>query len=347
MRNNYHLLFTILNVLLLSACGIRNVSISLIQPGAITLPPELRSVALVNRALPANVKANIIEAVLTDENLGQDKNGRQQVLSGVLDLLRNSPRLNCKLTTLEMQGWGTGTDFPAPLDWSQIQQICNEYQTDGVVALETFDTDCIITNAEAVDVKKTDKDGKEKVVKEFRVKETVVVKLGFRIYDLKNRQISDQHNDVYTMYWSAKGSNPMDALANLLDKRNAINQTCYNAGLNYGKRITPLRTFILREYYKRGGNSEMQRASRMVELNDWNGAAFVWKSLLSSGKRKTAGRSAFNLAVANEVGGDLEAAKDWARKAYTEFNIKRAQNYEYLINQRLREEELLKKQMSQ
>ena len=62
-------------------------------------------------------------------------------------------------------------------------------------------------------------------------------------------------------------------------------------------------------------------------------------------KRRIAGRAAFNIAVAYEVLGDLEKAREWASKSYVEFNEKRGNDYYNILVYRIREEAEIRRQV--
>ena len=83
---------------------------------------------------------------------------------------------------------------------------------------------------------------------------------------------------------------------------------------------------------------------RRSEVADWNGAIEAWSKVLNA-KRRIAGRATFNIAVAYEVLGDLEKAKEWAAKSYTDFREKRGNDYYNDLVYRIREEAEIRRQV--
>jgi tetratricopeptide (TPR) repeat protein len=79
---------------------------------------------------------------------------------------------------------------------------------------------------------------------------------------------------------------------------------------------------------------------------DWNGAIESWTRALEA-RRKIAGRAAYNIAVGWEVLGEIEKAKEWASRAYTEYNDKMAKDYYDQLVYRQREEEIIRRQIPQ
>lgn len=69
-----------------------------------------------------------------------------------------------------------------------------------------------------------------------------------------------------------------------------------------------------RIYYD-GGCVEMRDAAVCVRENDWQGAYDLWKSLFDHSKsNKLKIKSAFNLALASEMQGDLPQAEKWMKE---------------------------------
>jgi Flp pilus assembly protein TadD len=59
---------------------------------------------------------------------------------------------------------------------------------------------------------------------------------------------------------------------------------------------------------------------------------------------KVAGRAYYNMAIINEINGDLEAAVSWAQKAYSDYRNKRGLRYVRILENRKYNEEVLEYQ---
>ncbi|MBC7451195.1 MAG: hypothetical protein H7259_06870 [Cytophagales bacterium] len=333
-------------ILFLSSCsGTRTINLSLMKPAIITLDRSITTIALLNRALPADKQTNRIESVITGEGINQDKQGRQHLLEGLNYAFSQSPNLKGVLLTDELTGDGSGTTFPAPLTWDVIEKICQENHTDAVIALETYDSDCIITNV-AGQVTTTNAFGVSIPNIQYHANQKITIKAGFRIYDLKNRKIADEYTYSYWRSWDANANNIAQALSGLINKGLAINQTCYEAGGFYEKRISPTWINEQRMLYTRAGNSPMAVGSRMAIVGNWTEASTYWQqALTTSTKRKLLGRATYNLALSSEVAGDLFAAKDWISKSYGMYNNPNAPQYQSVLNRRYNELIRLNQQM--
>jgi hypothetical protein len=76
----------------------------------------------------------------------------------------------------------------------------------------------------------------------------------------------------------------------------------------------------------------------MMETNDWDRAIEALEKAVETGKIKTKGRAAHNLAIVHEIIGDLETAKKWASDAWGLYGEKRSRDYGYLLTRRINEQ---------
>lgn len=334
------------SLLFFAACT-KNVYVSVMKPAPLTVPRHIQTVAIINRTLPENKTANIIEGILTGEMPGQDKQGAFEALAGLNSRLQSTTRFTPILTNIKLKGSGSGGILPEPMSWREISEICEANQADAVISLETYDSDFIVTHANKLEEKK-DKDGNVVKKKVFYANGVATVKLGFRLYDPSNNSISDQFTFTHTMNWSTSGSSPIQAAAGLIGRNQAINQASQAGGTRYGSRISPAWVRVRREFYKKAkGAPQMKVAERKASVNDWEGAEQIWKQVVDRNLGKTSGKAAYNIAVAKEVMGDLYGAKEWAKIAYTDYNIKKAVDYTYVLNRRIRDQEILEEQMGE
>jgi hypothetical protein len=320
----------------LSSCSsLITLNLKMLEPGAISLGPDIGTVALVNRALPAPTsKVNNVVDILTSQSLNHDLQGRQEILEGLNSALQQSPRLKGLLASAQYKGDMTGTLFPAPLSWDTINKICMDNQTDAVIALETFHTDLNITH-ETGNVQMTNQFGISLPSVQFYATQKVTVKVGFRIYNPKNQTIVDQYTYSYWRTWGTQATSLGEAIAALENRQLCVNQACNTTGTLYEKRISPTWNYEQRSLWKKAGRSPMAVGSRMAIVGNWDEAVKNWNQVLAtSTNRKTCGRAAYNLALASEINGDLLGAKNWISKSYGQYNNQQAEYYQNTINRR-------------
>ena len=335
-------------LIFISSCSsFINMNVTMLEPGGVYLNPGINTIALVNRAISVPKKENRIEAIVTMEGENEDKQGRQQILEGLNAALIQSPRLKSKITGIELKGDGTGTTFPAPISWDSVALLCNQNGVDALLALETYDSDCIITHTTG-NVQVNNAFGIPIPTVQFNVTQKIIIKAGFRLYDPKTRIIVDQYTFSYWQTYTSQGSGLGEAIAALANRQLSVNQTSSDAGYYYEKHLSPSFMTERRHLYKKAGSSPLAIGSRMAIVGNWAEATDYFKQALQSGtNRKTCGRAAYNLALAAEIKGDLFEAKNWISKSYGEYNNSQAPYYQNTLNRRYNDMMKLNQQMQQ
>jgi hypothetical protein len=69
---------------------------------------------------------------------------------------------------------------------------------------------------------------------------------------------------------------------------------------------------------------------------NWQEAIEIWEELVDNAKRKAAGRTCLNIAVAHEVLGNTDLALDWAKRSYEDYKDKLGKNYTKVLLKRKR-----------
>ncbi|MDO1450031.1 DUF6340 family protein [Rhodocytophaga aerolata] len=343
MKNIYKV-FYLLPVVFLSSC-MTSTYLKVMRPAQVTIAPHIKKVAIVNRTIPENKVANVVEGFLTGEFPGQDKQNIQAAMGGLQENLRNSPRYEMIVTNEELKGSGSGGSFPVPLQWTLVNELSLKYQADAILAIETYDSDFIVTKG-SKNTKKVTEKGDTILVPEYYAEGVATVKIGYRLYDAKQKTITDQYHLNRNNRWYAKGNSIQDAVVQLIDSKAAIQKVSHMTGLAYGARISPTWYTVEREFYKKSKkDANFGIGSRRARVNDWEGAADYWLKATQSPNAKVAGKAAFNLALAYEVLGDLENAKTWVNRSYTDFGNKKARRYASVLDQRQWEAQKLAQQL--
>lgn len=333
-------------LLTLASCSTMNVTLTVLEPAQINVPRGIRSLAVVNRSLPAKEEKvkNVLEGVITGEGLFADRAGSFECVRGVADGLVSSPRFTVVVPP-ENELKGTGTrQFPAPLDWNTVERICRQNQTDALLSLEVFDSNNLYSDRKE---QRTRKENDREVKYEVTITHVRSnIESGWRIYDPANRQIIDE--SIFTDYreWEAEGRSHKEALVNLPPQNEIVKQAGYFAGTQYARRISPSWIHTGREMYKKG-NDDMKYAKRLAQTNRWEEAADVWRKYTDDPDSKLAGRACYNMALAAEIAGNLQEAIEWAEKSYVRYNNKKAREYSYILKNRLNRQQRLDEQMGE
>ncbi len=326
------------------SCSRRSAPISILKPAELTLPRDVESMTTLDRSKPSGTLWTIAEALLTGEAIGQDREGRRMAIQALGSGLTRTPRFKVISSGLEWEGSRSGSRFPMPLPWSEVESICRQYNTDVLVALEMFDSD---TPIQVRKEKRKDKEGKEYT--EFIVEQQVHIRTGWRIYDPQHRIILDEHVTTAHKMFSNSGRDSTQVIRARRWQREDVRAIAVMAGQAYARRIAPLWINESRSYFVKGAPEEKllyQKANAWVKLGNWEEAYSIYLDLHDRQKMpKWAGRTAFNLAVASEQLGRLDEALNWSEKAYVQYQLRSARSYNQLLQRRTYDETRLHRQM--
>ena len=328
----------------LASCKTQELYLNVIEPAPVTLPPYIKSVGVINRSMPTDeTKAiDIIDKALSLEGTNLDKEGARESIKGLSDELLNNKRFDVIKTLNEIDFRTPRMQlFPVPLSWEIVAQICTEEGTDALFSLEKFDTDTRINYSNRkVDIK-TPLGSIPGI--EHQANMETIVKTGWRIYDPASMMILDEYIYQESIVFSGRGLNPLLAAAALIGRKDAVNEVSYKAGSGYALRILPYNLRVMRDYYVKGTNN-FKIARRKAQLGKWDEAGELWHRETENSSMKIAGRATYNMAIINEINGDLDSALRWAQKAWEEYNVKLALRYVRILENRKYKNEVLKKQ---
>ena len=314
------------------------------EPAPVTLPSYIKKVGVINRSMPTDeTKAfDALDKALSLEGANLDKIGAAESILGLSDELLSNNRFT-EVKTLSNIDFRTSglSQFPSPLSWEIVAQVCKENGTDALFSLEKFDTDTKISYSNRkVDIK-TPLGTVPSL--EHQANMETIVKTGWRIYDPAEKMILDEYINQESFTSSGRGINPLLAAAALTGRKDAVNQVSNKAGHGYAFRIIPFRVRVMRDYYVKGTNN-FKIARRKAQVGKWDEAGDLWKKETDNSKLKVAGRAAYNMAIINEINGDLNSALKWAQKSYEDYNNKLALRYVHILENRQYKSGVLKMQ---
>jgi len=329
--------------IMFSCSSMNSLTIPVIEPAPVYLPSSVQSVGIINRSLPSdqNKQMDDIDKFLSVEGKNFDIDGANASVQGLFDELKKNERF-AELKIIEVENLknpGMGV-FPAPLTWSQVSQICEQQEVDALFALSFYDTDAKV-NYNANPVKINTPLGVSLPMVETEVTIRTLVKSGWRVYDPSNEIIQDEFLLNSEQVSSGRGINPMNAAQAIIGRKEAVMQISNRLGQDYALRILPYRHRVNREYYVKGTDN-FEVGKRRAQTGNWDGAAELWEKETTNSKAKIAGQAYYNMAIINEINGNLEEAIDWASKAYSDYSNKPALDYVRILKNRLYRDQQLR-----
>ncbi len=318
----------------LFSCKTNPVYLTVTEPAPVSIPGHIKKVGIINRSILSdeNKILNTIDQVLSEKGSELDKEGAKESIRGVTDALLQNNRFSqvIFLDKVDFKSARAGV-FSSPLSWDVIEKTCRENNLDALFVLELFDTDSKISYS-TTPVKVKTPLGDIPAI-EHHAQMVTLVRTGWRIYDPKIKTILDEFPVSESLVFNGSGINPVVAAAALMNRKEAVKQTGYKGGQSYAYRILPYSIRVSREYYVKG-NDNFKIAKRMARVGNWNDAAELWKKEITNPSTKIMGRACYNMAIINEINGDLDAAIDWAQKAYVYSNKRLAMNYVNILKNR-------------
>lgn len=337
------LAINLIGLLVFSSCRTtQGMQIEVQRPATISVDPKIKSLALLNHSIPG--KAGLIEGTLTLETPKQDKELSNECIRGIDELLRTSARFQVKRCDSSMMASkSTSIDFGGAMNWDQVDSICKKYETDAVLSLEFFDTDFSVINpaATAVSTVQNVLNGNNA---EIEVTGKATARAGFRLYYPATKTIIYEERYKQDKTWVQRSTNPVEAIARLIKRNDAIIAVSYYSGQSFAHDLVPLYFWEKRMMYigKKGG---MKIGARQALTRDWEGALKTWKEEYESNpKSKIKARAAYNIALAYEVLNDLQNAKLWVQKSYVEGGKDEALYYSNILEKRIRDFGILENQ---
>lgn len=336
-----NLFFILIFSIIISSCKTNLVYMSVMEPAPVFLSNSIKKIGIINRSLPAEKtkKSDDLEKILSLEGKDLDKECADATVNGVQDeLLKNNRFAEIKkINRDDLKTTGLGV-FPASLDWKIVEKICNDNQVDALFSLEMFDTDAKLSYKINNITLSTPLGNVPGIEHEASLQ--TLIKTGWRIYDPVGHTIADEYSMSESINTLGKGINPVTALSAITGRKDAVKNTSGIMGQNYATRIIPYWIRVTRDYYVKGSEN-FKIAKRRAQTGNWDGAAELWLKETTSNNSKAAERACYNMAIINEINGNLDKAIEWAQKSYEDYNNKLALQYVNILkNRKARNNEL-------
>jgi hypothetical protein len=339
------LLPVLLAFLFIGCSSTHIVTMSVKQPAIVEIPQSFQHAGIVNRS-QSTERNNVLERIdqvfsLEGQKLGRE--GALESIKGLREELESIDRFRriiiAESDQLENPTYGV---FPGPLSQESINEICIENDLDGFFSLEFYNTNTSVDyNTRKVTVEGPL--GIEIPALEHLAEVTTEITTGWRIYENRSGTVLDEFITTNIVNLSGSGINPVEAAKAITGRNEAVKQVSYEIGNQYAQSILPYWIRVRRNYFVRG-NDDFKVAKRRAQTGNWDGAAEIWLKETENPKGKIAGRANHNMAIINEINGDVEIAIEYARTAYENFNISESLRYLNILRERQRSLEALSRQ---
>lgn len=327
-------------ILFFASCSSTNgLTMDAKQPAPVYLSKNVTRIGIINRSIPDKKYEafDVIDKILTAEGKELDKKGSITAIENLKSELEKTARMNkvMLIDSVDFKKYGID-QFSAELSWDKINEICQKKQLDAIYELSYFDTDSKI-NYRTITSQVNNNLGIKIPIIEHEATINTLIKSGWRIYDNTEKQLKDIYSTTNTITLSGRGINPLKAFEAILTRKDAVLAVSKNIGIDYTYRIFPYTIRVSRDYYVKG-TKNFEIGKRRAQAGKWDSAAELWLKETSNNDSKIAGRACYNMAIINEINGDLDKAIEWASKSYTDYGDKLALRYLNLLKNRKNKE---------
>lgn len=286
MMKIYTLCAVALMCCLASCSSIQTLTFDQLCPATVNFPERVRNVAVVNN-MPATPEAKRILLTLGEMN-GNGKKSAEMLASSLADSKYFNQVMICDSALNDTHFAGRRI-----LTQKEVQQLAGELDADLI-----FSLDQVGIQTERDELVYPGIAASWPVIK---AKVTPVLS----IYLPERERPIQVIAKTDSLQWDA-GLAPSD--------RQMQEEAASYAAYMLTQMLVPYWKQTERIYYD-GGCVEMRDAAVCVRENDWQGAYDLWKSLFDHSKsNKLKIKSAFNLALASEMQGDLPQAEKWMKE---------------------------------
>lgn len=327
----------LLFLILFSACSAtNNLTLSVTEPAPVYINKNSTKIGIINRSIP-DKKYQVIDAidkVLSLEGKELDKKGSLAAIDALKSQLQKNNYIDKTIVIDSVDFKKYGMDqFANEIPWDILKKIAVKNDIQVIFELSFYDTDANVSYKTNT-VTTTNILGIKVPMIEHEATINTLVKTGWRIYDVVDEKVSDQYFDTKTVTVVGKGLNPLQAYETVVGRKAAVLNISNKIGQNYAYRILPYMIRVSRDYFVKGTNN-FEIGKRNAIAGNWDEAAKFWLQETTNSDPKIAGRAFYNMAISNEINGDLEKALDWATKSYTNYNNKEAKTYITILKQRI------------
>lgn len=314
----------VLLVLTFFSCSSSKFVVDVLEPSLINVPGDIERMLIVNRCLKEEFEKpdQIVQGLIAGEGSVINQAGAKKAIEAVIDDIRYAHGMEPVYTSAVPRADTLDEFFHQALDWSIVEDLCRRYNSDALLSLEVFNTNTYIDygyyqrrkTKDHVKIWSNTRVYNQRIDQIPLARLRVEITAGWRMYYPADKQIIIEELKKHTQLWEFEGKTHKDALRNLPSKIFAVEKAGKLAGIDFSNRLYPKRTTVERVLFIKG-NRDFKTANHYLKQRHWKSAATIWKKHTNDTDNKIASAALFNLAVINEMEGNIEEALRLAKQA--------------------------------
>jgi len=316
--------------------NLEEVEVEVLRPAEINIPPDYYKLLLIeNRDIDHQIS-------IINNNRYYDTKKEMSIedysFENYCDELNYHFRQSPKFEIINKKAFPLKIYKNDSINWDSLQLVCRLNEVDAALLISNCKTEIsIISDMYAYNIFS---------YSFYQYKFLFEIKAEMKFVDPFNKKVLDKITLNSKQKWTEEREykiNITQYCQNIIDNFNI-----YQAQIaeNYAQRISPYWNLELRKYYG-SINSDFNQSIKYVKQNKWNKAQEIWQQYSISTKKNLANRASYNLILAYEMEGNLVKALEQSKKSYIEFRNYYSLQYGELIEERIEDQELLKKQLGE
>ncbi|MCK4629852.1 MAG: hypothetical protein KAT40_00315 [Bacteroidales bacterium] len=310
--------------IVLCSCSTSKFVVDVTKPPSIEIPVDIGRILIANRCLKEEFEKpdEVVKGLIAGEGPVINQAGAKKAVESVIDDIRYAPGMEPVYTSAVPRVDTLDKKFPQSLDWIIVENLCRQYNSDALLSLEVFNTNTYIDygyyqrreTKDHVKIWSNTKVYNKNIDHIPLARLRVEITAGWRIYYPADKQIVVEELKKHTQLWEFEGKTQKEAMRNLPSKMFAVEEAGKLAGIDFSSRLYPKRTTVERVLFIKGSR-DFKIANQHLKQRHWKSAATIWKKYTNDPDNKIASAALFNLAVINEMEGNIEEAFRLAKQA--------------------------------
>jgi hypothetical protein len=302
------------------------IAIQVAVPPKNTISPDIQSIAILNRSMTPgfvnlqnySIEKSLVTNYRSFENTFYDSIAADTAVMEAARAIFASQRFDVVIP-LQMNIIRDDNDrIVAPLDSSEINKLCKEFNVDAVLVLESFS---------------------EKLNGNIYSNETnsfhylfngvidVTYGLAWRFYSMHQNPPVQSFVVSDAIFWdTGLNRSPREAYGKMVTVKDALIGGGIASGQDIANQICPNWVDDIR-YYFVTKNENIDAAIPLIKENKWDEASAIWIKYASESSKTLRCKIEYNLALAAEMNGDINQAIEWGAKSLKTKYIAGTDNY--------------------
>ena len=331
---------------LLLSCGVTHkVAVSVWEPAPVDLANGIKRIGIINQSQETKVSEQLsgVEAWVAHSDEELSATAKHAAIDALYKELSSDERFDTILILPQNSNYVAFSFADQEvIPWDEMANLCHQYSVDALFALAFHETDTEISIKKAK-IRQRDLLRDNYTIKGHELKLETLIENGWRIYDPFNKLILDEISINNQIVSKGAGEDPYLAFEAIEDRRDSVMLAGKKSGIKFGSRINPYSQTISRPYYAKG-SVNLIKADSLARVSEWKNATKLWEKDLSHPSAKVRSRAYFNMAVVNELHGDLATAMDWASKSIDIYDSRFTQRYLDDLYHRMSRQTLIEEQ---